>query len=310
MERQRVHFGICLQQLSWEPIRDRAQLAERLGYPSVWLIDHFVGGAQRLQEMPECIATLGALAMATDRIRLGSLVIGNSYRNPALLAKSLATLDSISHGRLEVGIGSGWFEADYDAYGYPFEPIGIRLEKLDESIQILKLMLANENANFIGKHYTIRNAPNVPRAVQRPHPPITIAGVGEKVMLKIVARHADRWNFVGVKEPERKIDVMRRHCRDAGRDPGEIDLTEQMVVAVTRTESEAHKRFEMWVKGSLPEPLLACSIIGTPDQVIRQFRERVAKGIRMFMLVLGAPGDCGAPEDLELFGREVMPAFA
>src|SRR5579863_10430470 len=129
MERQRVNFGVCLQQLAWEPIYERAQLAERLGYHSVWLIDHFVGGAQRQQEMPECIATLGALATATNRIRIGSLVIGNSYRNPALLAKSLATLDSISHGRVEIGMGSGWFEADYDAYGYPFEPIGIRLEK-------------------------------------------------------------------------------------------------------------------------------------------------------------------------------------
>ena len=252
-----INFGVCLQQLPWEPIHERAQLAERLGYHSVWLIDHFVGGAERVQAMPECIATLGALACATDRIRIGSLVIGNSYRNPALLAKSLATIDSISRGRLEIGIGSGWFEADYDAYGYRFDPIGVRLEQLDESVQILKLMIANENASFSGKHYTIRNAPNVPRAVQRPHPPITIAGVGEKVMLRIVARHADRWNFVGVKEPERKIDVMHGHCRDVGRDPLEIDLTEQLVVAVTRTESEAHKRFEMWVKGSLPEPLFA-----------------------------------------------------
>jgi alkanesulfonate monooxygenase SsuD/methylene tetrahydromethanopterin reductase-like flavin-dependent oxidoreductase (luciferase family) len=129
-------------------------------------------------------------------------------------------------------------------------------------------------------------------------------------MLWIVARHADRWNFVGVKEPARKIEMMRRHCRDVGCDAREIDLTEQLVVAVTRTESEARKRFEMWVKGSLPEPLLACSMIGTPDQVIRQFRERAALGIRMFMLVLGTPGDCGAPDDLELFAREVMPAFA
>jgi F420-dependent oxidoreductase-like protein len=310
MDRPQISFGVCLQQLAWEPIRERAQLAERLGYHSVWLIDHFVGGARRAQEMPECIATLGALAVATSRIRIGSLVIGNSYRNPALLAKSLATIDSISRGRLEVGIGSGWFEADYDAYGYRFAPLGVRLAQLDEAVQILKLMLANEQASFAGRHYTIRDAPNLPRAVQQPHPPITIAGVGEKVMLRIVARHADRWNFVGVKEPERLIDVMHRHCRDAGRDPAEIDITEQLVVAVTRTESEARRRFELWVKGSLPEPLLQCSITGTPEQVIRQFRERVAKGVRMFMLVLGAPGDCGAPEDLELFAREVMPAFA
>lgn len=310
MNEPRIKFGVCLQQLPWEPIRERAQLAEQLGYHSVWLIDHFVGGGQRLQEMPECIATLSALAIATNRIRIGSLVIGNSYRNPALLAKSLATIDSISRGRLEIGIGSGWFEADYDAYGYRFDRIGVRLEQLEESVQILKLMLANEQATFTGKHYTIRNAPNVPRAIQQPHPPITIAGVGEKVMLRIVARHADRWNFVGVKEPRHLIDVMRRHCSEVGRDPHEIDLTEQLVVAVTRTENEARRRFEMWVKGSLPEPLLQCSIIGTPERVIRQFRERVALGIRMFMVVLGAPGDCGAPDDLELFAREVMPAFA
>jgi F420-dependent oxidoreductase-like protein len=310
MDEPGINFGVCLQQLPWEPIRERAQLAERLGYHSVWLIDHFVGGAERLQEMPECIATLGALACATSRVRIGSLVIGNSYRNPALLAKSLATIDSISCGRLEIGIGSGWFEADYDAYGYRFDPIGVRLEQLEDSVQILKLMLANEQASFSGRHYTIRNAPNRPRAVQRPHPPITIAGVGEKVMLRIVARHADRWNFVGVKEPAHLIDVMRRHCREVGRDPREIDLTEQLVVAITRTENEACKRFEMWVKGSLPEPLLQCSIIGTPEQVIRQFRERVALGIRMFMVVFGTPGDSGAPGDLELFAREVMPAFA
>lgn len=107
MNETRINFGVCLQQLPWEAIGERAQLAEQLGYHSVWLIDHFVGGSQRLQEMPECIATLGALAIATNRIRIGSLVIGNSYRNPALLAKSLATIDSISHGRLEIGIESG-----------------------------------------------------------------------------------------------------------------------------------------------------------------------------------------------------------
>jgi alkanesulfonate monooxygenase SsuD/methylene tetrahydromethanopterin reductase-like flavin-dependent oxidoreductase (luciferase family) len=150
MATSKIDFGVCLQQLPWEPIRERARLAEELGYHSLWLIDHFVGSARRIQEMPECIATLGALAIATNRIRLGSLVIGNSYRNPALLAKSLATIDSISGGRLEIGIGSGWFEADYDAYGYRFEPIGVRLEQLDESIQILKPMLANEQASFSG----------------------------------------------------------------------------------------------------------------------------------------------------------------
>lgn len=309
MATSQVSFGICLQQLPWERIRERAMLAEELNYHSVWLIDHFVGGAERNQNLPECLTTLSALAAVTNRIRVGSLVLGNSYRNPALLAKALATIDSISRGRLEVGIGAGWFEADYEAYGYRFEPIRIRLEQLEESLQILKLMLSDKQATFNGKHYSIKDAPNVPRAVQKPHPPITVAGIGEKVMLRIVARHADRWNFVGVKEPEKKIEVLHRHCREVRRDPDEIDLTEQLVVAVARTEIEARNRLDLWAKGSLPEPLLACAVVGTPDRVIRQFHERVAKGIRMFMLVLGAPGDCGAPEDLELFAREVMPAF-
>src|SRR5215471_18214930 len=181
---------------AYETMTRVAQLAEEVGFDSIWLYDHFHTVPQPSQELTfECWTTTAALARDTKRIRVGQMVTCNSYRNPALLAKMASTVDVLSHGRLNFGIGAGWYEHEYRAYGYPYPETGDRLRHLREAVQVILAMWTQEEATFEGKYYSVRGAINQPKGVQKPHIPLLIGGSGEKVTLKLVAQYADACNI-------------------------------------------------------------------------------------------------------------------
>jgi F420-dependent oxidoreductase-like protein len=291
--------------LNWKALLDRTQLCEKLGFHSIWLVDHMWTGQMPDLDHVECLAAMSGLAAATEAIRIGTLVICNSYRNPALLAKSLCTIDQISGGRLEIGLGAGWMAEEYKAYGYQFPSMGERLKQLAEGLEILKQMLTEKRANFRGRYYTVVDAINNPKGVQNPHPPITIGGSGEKVMLKLVAKYADRWNCpAGYQSFERKFDVLKQHCKDIGRDINTIDISEQLLVCIGKTEDEVTAKWKM-AQGL--RPFSITGIKGTPKQLIEELKKRMTQGITTFTIFFS---DFAPPPTLELFAREVMPAFA
>jgi F420-dependent oxidoreductase-like protein len=283
---------------------ERAALCERLGYHSLWLVDHFFTRGMPELDHVECLTMMSALGARTEKLRIGSLVICNSYRNPALLAKSLATIDQVSDGRLEVGIGAGWMDEEYRAYGYDFPPMSVRLGQLEETLQILKLMFTEKKPSFKGRYYSIDGAYNNPKPVQKPHPPITVGGSGEKVMLKLVAKYADRWNCpAGYDNFERKHNVLLEHCKAVGRNPDEITISEQLLVCIGQTEAEVEQK---WKAAKMLGPFVTTGIKGTPLQIVEQLRERVKMGITLFTVFFS---DFAPPPTLELFAREVAAAF-
>jgi F420-dependent oxidoreductase-like protein len=190
-----------------------------------WLFDHFVPlGGHVEGPCMDGWTLLAALAAVTERVRLGLMVGCNGYRHPAVLAKIATTVDRVSAGRLEVGLGAGWFELEYTMYGIPFPRPAVRIRQLDEACQVLKLLWTQETADFQGEHYNLSGARHEPKPVQQPHPPITIGGGGEQLTLRVVARHADIYNAPrGTPEEVRhKYDVLEGHCAKVGRDPAEI----------------------------------------------------------------------------------------
>ncbi len=290
--------------LNWNQLCDRALLCERLGYHSIWLVDHMWTRGMPDLDHVECLTSMAGLAAKTSTIRIGTLVICNSYRNPALLAKSLTTIDQISNGRLEVGVGAGWMNEEYKAYGYEFPSMGARLKQFEEGVHIMKLLFTEKRATFKGRHYSIEDAINNPKPVQKPHPPITIGGSGEKVMLKLVARFADRWNCpAGYKSFEHKFNVLKQHCKDVGRDLNQIDISEQLLVAIGANDAEVEQKWNM----AKAMPFASTAIKGTPKHVVEELRKRIAMGITTFTIIFA---DFNQPQSIELFAREVMPAFA
>jgi probable F420-dependent oxidoreductase len=181
---------------------DFAQRVEELGFDSVWVSDHFFldlaryGGSTERHASLEAMTTLAAVAMETERVRLGTLVLCEAFRHPPLLAKMAATLDIVSNGRLDLGVGAGWYEEEYRAYGYEFPPVGVRMERLRETVQILAGMLSQERFSFAGRHYRVEDAPNDPPPVQQPRPPVWVGGKGGPRLMRIVAEGADGWNTV------------------------------------------------------------------------------------------------------------------
>jgi len=226
-----VKFGVQVAQVNieWPEYLSIWQRLDRSNFHSAWTMDHFVPGRTKEEANGPCLEAwtlLAALAQATERIRLGCLVTGNTYRHPALLAKMATTVDIISNGRLEFGIGAGWHEYEHDAYGIPFYTIKERQDRLDEAVQLIKALWTKTPASFQGKHYHLKEAPYLPPNVQKPHPPIMVAGGGEKRTLRTAARYGDAINvFGGPDMVQHKIEVLKDHCRDVGRDPSEIRVT-------------------------------------------------------------------------------------
>jgi len=192
---------------------------EQSGYDTIWVADHLMTVPPSQEMLFECWTTVAALLRETETIRIGQLATCNSYHNPALQAKMASTTDVIGGGRFTFGIGAGWYEPDYQAYGFDFPSAGERLRQLDEAVQIIKRMWTEDEVTFEGKYYQVRGAVNQPKGIQQPHIPMMIAGGGEKVTLKLVAKYGDYANVTGSpEEVERKFAILKKHCEDAGRD--------------------------------------------------------------------------------------------
>ena len=306
-----VEIGVYLPQvgLAWEELRARVVACDRLGIHSVWFMDHlYPPGLPRVPSF-EAWTTATALAAVTERVRLGHLVLANGFRHPALLAKMATTLDHVSGGRLDLGIGSGSWAPEFTQFGLDFPNEAARAARLGEALQVLRLLFSEEAPSFDGRYYRLREAPSLPRPVQRPHPPIHVGGAGEKRTLPLVARHADVWNCptYALAELPRKLDVLRDECRRIGRDPETLRVTEEAVLAlvagpdqVEEARALAEHRF-----GGPGWGFAAGGYCGTPDAVVARIRERTRLGVRGFVFFLH---DRGEPRTLGLLAEEVLPA--
>ncbi|MGO9058091.1 MAG: LLM class F420-dependent oxidoreductase [Candidatus Binataceae bacterium] len=230
MSQHPTRFGIqtAQQQTKWNELCGLWQKADALGYDSLWVFDHFypIMGADPAGPCLEGWTALSALSQHTKRAHIGALVNGNTYRNPCITAKMAATVDQVSGGRFILGIGAGWYELEHQSFGVDFKTVGGRLRALDEACQIIKGMFTGEKTTLHGRHYQVTDAVCSPKPIQRPHPPLMVAGTGEKVLLKIVAKYADLWNSGGSAERMgHLIAVLKRHCDSIGRDPAEIEKT-------------------------------------------------------------------------------------
>jgi len=305
-----VTFSLFLPQagLSWPMLRERALLLEELGYDGLWLVDHFWANGMPDLDFLEGWTTLGALAEATARLRIGLMVSCVSYRNPALLAKMAATVDRLSEGRLELGLGAGWMDSEYKAYGYEFPPMGTRLAQLEEALEIVTRMQREKRTTFAGRFHHVEEAPNEPKPVQAPLP-VTIGGAGEKVLLRLVARYAQRWNcpMNSAHEIERLRGVLADHCAREGRNVDDIVVSEQTMVVIGADADafEAKRQMAKAMLGGFAD-IDKVAVAGTPDQVVDGLRAKVARGVTDFAVMFG---DLGMDDTLELFAREVMPAM-
>ena len=298
--------------LLFSRIRDVVMECERSGYHSVWLDDHLMYGNRPILES---WSTLAALSALTTSIRLGTMVTCASFRNPALLAKIAATLDVISGGRLEFGIGAGVQETEHCAYGFPFPRSGVRVDRLEEAIAVIKALWSEKRASFKGRHYCIEKAVCEPKPLQKPHPPITIGGNGEKLMLRVTAQHADRYDWGYLPSLElytHKLKVLENHCIEVGRDPKEIEKScwpgGQIVIARNRGELR-QKIVHEKPKSVALEYFEKTSLIGTPDECVGKLQPYVDLGVTHFMLFFG---DLPSVSSLRLFAdtvaEKVQPA--
>jgi F420-dependent oxidoreductase-like protein len=220
---EELRFGICTDQnMSWEKTVERWQLFESLGFDSIWVCDHLIQPSRPEGPYLEGWTLLAALAAMTERARIGVLVSSNTFRHPAVLAKEAVTVDHISGGRLELGLGAGWYEPEHEAFGLDFPAPGVLVDQFREAVEIIDSLLRNELTTYEGQHYQIRNAPMRPGPVQKPRPPIMI-GAKKPRMLALAARYADNWNSTGsVELVGERNRILNEECEKIGRDPSEI----------------------------------------------------------------------------------------
>ncbi len=278
---------------------------ERLGYHSVWLDDHLMFGKT---PVPECWTTLAALSSITTRIRLGTMVSCNGFRNPSLLAKMASTIDVISNGRLEFGIGAGAQRDEHVAYGVSFPEPRARVSRLKEAVEIMKKMWTEEKASYQGRYYRINGAVCEPKPLQKPHPPITIGGGGEKLTLKVTAQFADRfdWGYLPSMDLYRhKIDVLESYCKVVGRNFQDIEkscwLGSQIFMSKSRKKLE-EKVSQQKPKSISLKDFKKLGLVGTSDECVQKIQQYVEVGVTYFMLFFG---DLPSVDGLRLFSETV-----
>ena len=289
-----VHTG--LQHISTDELRASWRRIEALGFGWISIWDHFYGatGQPDDAECLEAVALHAALACETSRVRIGSLVYSIGYRHPAVLAKAITAIDHLSGGRADMGIGAGWAEVEYEAYGIPFPSAKERLDQLEEGIQVLRGLLHDDVTSFQGTYFNLHEARNEPRPVQAKMP-IWIGGGGEKRTLKIAARYADGWNvpFVAPQEFARKRGVLAEHCAAVGRDPGDIRCA--VNVGLAFSEDSLQAQF-----GKLANHVRNGCLTGTDDEVRDKVGQYVEAGADQVNIALRAPFDLDAVERLSI----------
>lgn len=335
-----MRFGLALphydtsfagEPVTWQSVRSVAKQAEETGYDSVWVSDHLFldwgkyGGPTEPQAALECWTTMSALAAATERVRIGSMALCNDLRNPALLAKMIASLDVLSGGRLEVGMGAGWYEPEYAAAGISFDAPGVRIERLGEAIEIVRRLLSGEELSFAGNHYDIEGAVCRPGPLQDPRPPLWVGGKGD-YLLKTAARVADGWNFSWIGAIDSYIDRKRAAdaaCERNERDPSSLRRSVGAYLLVGRDDADVRARFgrlaEVTPPGVLGSPgnsgsgvsweeFRSTSIAGTTNEVVEQLGRLADLGVEEVIVGLGAlPFQVADAGDLDLVAGEVIP---
>lgn len=280
-----LRFGIQTAQMeAWSDLVALWQRVEALGFDSCWIPDHFVPPYAPEGPRLEAWTMLAGLATRTERVRLGVLVSSNTFRHPPLLAKQAATVDHVSNGRLEVGLGAGWFAPEHETFGLPFPATGELVERFREAVELIDLLLRQDVTTYEGRYYQVREAPFRPRPVQLPRPPLTLGAHGPR-MMRIVARHADRWNSTGtVAEMAERNRVLDDACREVGRDPAAI------------------LRSHLYVPVQLPEERPWDS-----PEAFRDFVGRLREaGIQEFIL---QPPPVGQREKMARIAEEVIPGL-
>lgn len=298
---QHTTFGEYLK--LWKTVED-------WGYDWASVFDHFLP----IQSDPEgpCFegpTLLSAMAAHTSKIRCGILVVGNTYRNPAVLANIAATIDHVSGGRLELGVGAGWYELEHNQYGIPFHTTGRRIRALGETCKILKSMWTEDRTSFKGRYYEITDALCEPKPVQKPHIPLWVGGAGEHLTLRVVAESADGWNtfFMSESDYQRKLDILSSHCDKTGRNPADIrkSLVIQAVVGETDDEvSERAARLAARFGTTDISALKQFAVMGTPEECVERLLRYVELGVGDFILGARAPADY---RTLELVAKKVAP---
>ena len=305
----RPEIGVYLPQMgfTYEQMLDRAQRCEALGIDSLWLYDHLYGPGMPDYPSLEAWTLATALLARTERIEIGHMVLCNQFRHPAVLAKMATTLDQISAGRLQLGIGSGSIEDEHRRAGLDWGTFRERSERLGETLEILTQAFADERIDLAGTHFHVHDFPVKPGAARTPRPPIVVGGVGERYTLPLVARYADVWNVptYALGELEHKVAVLRSICADIGRDPSTIVLSVEAVMALARDDAAlpavrqlAEKRFGMPAFG-----LHEGGLIGTPPAIVDRIAELASLGFGQIVLFTH---DRGSDETLDLLASEVI----
>jgi alkanesulfonate monooxygenase SsuD/methylene tetrahydromethanopterin reductase-like flavin-dependent oxidoreductase (luciferase family) len=308
-----MDIGVYIPQVgfSWEELRARVEACDALGIHSVWFMDHLC--APMLPTVPvfEAWTTATALAGVTRRVRIGHLVLCNGFRHPALLAKMAVTLDHVSGGRLDLGLGSGSYPAEFTAFGLDFPPAAERAERLGEALEVITRLFDEASASFAGRHYTLRDAPSLPRPLQQPRPPIHVGGAGERHTLPLVARHADVWNCptYALGALEQKLAALRAACTSIGRDPATLRVTEEAVLALVerRDQIDAARALAARRFAGPGWGFDAGGYCGTPDDIVTRLRQRATHGVGGVVFFLH---DRVEPATLRLLAREVVPQAA
>ncbi len=311
-----IRFGlqVAQQQTTVEELKEVWKEAEALGFDTLWTNDHLLASVGP-PEAPELEAwtLLAAMATTTSKIQIGSMVTNNVFRYPAVLAKMATTVDHLSNGRLILGIGSGWFEREHQAYGIPFPSVKDRTDALAESLEVItKLWAADPTVSFKGKFYTLTDAPFMPKPIQKPHPPIMIGGVGEKKVLPLVAKYAQMWNIPSLPADQiaEKNKVLEKICKKVGRNCAEIERSYLTPLYIKGDMSEVKTLLERVAdlrKVSVDE-VLRSVLAGDPETVKKQMQAYIDAGVTHFIINLRRPGLYDL-EGVRLFAKEVMPAF-
>ena len=309
-----TRFGIQIEPqfgFAFPELMDLAKEAERLNYTALWASDHlFFDEHSEQRNCLDAWTLITALAPVTTRLRLGTLVTCNSYRLPSILAKMASCVDHISNGRLEFGIGAGWKEMEYKAYGIPFPSVSTRLAQLEEAVQVIKKLWTEERTSFPGEHYQLDNAFNAPKPVQKPLP-LWIGGAGEKKLLRMVAQYADGWNMIfGYQLPavKKKLEVLQRHCDAVKRDFNKIEKSLFIVPCVADTEEELKRREAEAAAalgtGRILKMARTAGTVGTSVQVAETLGHYRELGFDYFIAMFPYKQD---KEMLQRFAETVIP---
>jgi len=294
----------------WKLMVNVAIKAEELGFDSLWVFDHFhtVPKPLKGRSVFEAWTTLTALATLTKKIRLGTLVTCILYRYPTVLAKITANVDVISNGRVELGVGACWYEHEFKGYGIRFPRPAERIRMLDEALQVIKLMWTEDEVHFEGKYFKLEGALNDPKPVQVPYPPILIGGAGEKLTLRVVAKHANKYHVWGTPDYyEGKLEVLKKHCEAIGRKFDEIVKVHDGVVIMGKDESEIKKKLEKFeyfkLSKSTYKNLKKTQYLGTPEEIVGRVAQYVDLGVTEFIFYFP---DAYKVSPIEEFAEKVL----